>query len=89
MDSSLGCLESSDIQAASVNGVPLSFIENTLLLCEWFHGSTKSVGTFNVAVDMSVPVIQGMDLLSQQKCKLDFFLGQLDANEGILECISP
>ena len=51
-DSSLGCLESSDIQAASVNGVPLCFVGNTRLLCEWFHGSAKFVGTFYVAVDM-------------------------------------
>ena len=30
-----------------------------------------------------------MDLLGQQKCKIEFFLGQLDVNEGILECIIP
>ena len=89
MESSLGCLESSDIQAACVNGVPLCFVGKTRLLCEWFHGSAKFVGTFYVAVDISVPVILVMDLLRQQKCKLDFFLGQLDVNEGILECISP
>ena len=39
MDSSLGCLESSDIQAASVNGVPLCFVGKTRLLCEWFHAA--------------------------------------------------
>ena len=89
MDSSLGCLESSDIQATSVNGVPLCFLGKTRLLCEWFHGSAKFVGTFYVAVDISVPVILGMDLLREQKCKLDFFLDQIDVNEGILECISP
>ena len=88
MDSFFGCLESSDIQAASVNGVPLCFVGKTRLLCEWFHGSEKFVGTFYVAVDINVPVILGMDLQHQQKCKLDFFLSQLDVNEGILECIS-
>ena len=30
-----------------------------------------------------------MDLLRQQKCKLDLFLGQLDVKEVILESISP
>ena len=30
-----------------------------------------------------------MDLLRQQNCKIEFFLGQLDVKEGILECISP
>ena len=89
MISSLGCLESSDIQAASVNGVPLCFVGKTRLLSEWFHDSAKFVGTFYVAVDISVPVILGVDLLREQKCKLDFVLGQLDVNEGILECISP
>ena len=89
MDSSFGCLESSDIQAASVNGVPLCFVRKTRLLCEWFDGSRKFVGTFFVAVDISVPVILEMDLLRQQKCKLDFFLGKLDVNEGILVCNSP
>ena len=89
MDSSLGCLESSDIQAASVNEVPLCIVRKTRLLCEWFHGMAKFVGTFYVAVDRSVPVILGMHFLRQQKCKLDFFLGQLDVNEGILECNSP
>ena len=46
------------------------------------------VGIFYVAVDIRVPVILGMLLLRQQKRKLDFF-GQLDVNEGILECIIP
>ena len=82
MDSSLVCLEPSDIQAASVNGVPL-FVGKTRLLCKWF------AGTFYVAVDISVPVNLGMDLLRQQKCKLEFFLGQQDVNDGILERISP
>ena len=39
MDSSLGCLESSDIQAASVNGVPLFFWEK-LVYC--VNGSTAA-----------------------------------------------
>ena len=67
MDSSFGCLESSDIHAASVNGVPLCLVGKTRLLCEWFQGSAKFVGIFYVAVDISVPVILGMDLLRQPK----------------------
>ena len=89
IDGSLGCLEKPDIQAASVNGVPLSFSGKTHLQCRWFYGSTKFVGTFYVAEDVSVPVLLGMDLLRQQRCKLDFFLGYLDVGEGLLECVSP
>ena len=44
IDGSLGCLEKPDIQAASVNGVPLSFSGKTRLQCRWFYGSTKFVG---------------------------------------------
>ena len=88
MDSSLGCLESSDIQAFSVKGVPLCFVGKTRSLCEWLHGSANFVGNFYVAVDISVAVILGMDWLRHQKCKIDFFLGQLDVNEGSLERFS-
>ena len=43
MESSLGCLESSDIQAASVNGLQLCIAGKNGLLCEGFHNSVKFV----------------------------------------------
>ena len=86
---SLGCSEKPEIQAASVNGVPLCFVGKTHLPCRWFYGSTKFLGTFYVAEDVSIPVLLGMDLLRQQRSKLDFFLGYLDVGEGFLEYVSP
>ena len=68
IDGSLGCLEKPDIQAASVNGVPLSFSGKTHLQCRWFYGSTKFVGTFYFAEDVSIPVLLGMDLLCHHFC---------------------
>ena len=79
MDPSLEFLEASDIQAASVKGVQLR------LLFECLQSSAKLVSTFYVAVDISVPVIPGVDLLRLQKWKFD----QLDVNEGFLECVKP
>ena len=76
----LGCLELSDIQAASVKRVPLCFAGKPRLLCEWIHGNPKFVGNFYVAVDLNVTVLLGMGLLRQQKCKHDLFLGQSDLN---------
>ena len=86
---SLGCVEKPEVQAVSVNGVPLCFVGKTHLQCRWFYGSTKFVGTFYVAEDVSIPVLLGMDLLRQQRSKLDFFLGYLDVGDGLLECVSP
>ena len=82
-------LGSSDIQAASVNGVPLCLVKLNQLLCQRFHGSPKFVGTFQVAVNISVPVILEKDFLLQQKCKIYFFLGHLGIYERILGCTGP
>ena len=38
------------------------------------NGSAKFVGTFYVTVDLSVPVIIVMDLLRQQKCKIEYII---------------